>query len=59
MSPRDTSMSSSKVTVTDIGENASSTGPSNVSIARTVERNRREHDHLVAGFEHAAAMVPA
>ena len=48
-------MSSSSRTVTDIGGNASSTGPSAVSIAaiRVVKPDGSTID-LVAGLEHAA-----
>jgi hypothetical protein len=38
MSPRETSRSSSRRTVTDIGANASSSGPSCVSTDATFER---------------------
>ena len=41
--------------MTDIGENASSTGPSAVSIDAMVDVNPDgQHDHLVALLEHPA-----
>ena len=55
MSPREMSISSASRTVTDIGGNASSTGPSAVSIAAIgVVKPGRQHHDLVAGLEHAA-----
>ena len=54
MSPREMSISSASRTVTDIGGNASSTGPSAVSIAAIAAGEAgRQHHHLVARLEHA------
>ena len=59
MSPRLMSMSSASRMVTDIGANASSTGPSAVSIDAIVRREaRRQHHDLVARLEHAAGDLP-